>query len=150
MTESERDLGHRWFDEVWNKGRREAIGEMYAADGVLHDGEVTTQGRGAFYDFFDRITGTFSDLHLQTDDDIAEGDKLCVRWSCSGRHTGNGLGVPPTGKQVHVTGMAILRIRGGQIVEAWQNWDMLGLIEQIQGGQRSPTYIAEPAATVVG
>lgn len=148
MTEAERELGRRWYEEVWNLGRREAIAEMYAADGVLHDGEVTTQGPAAFYDFFNRIMATFSNLHLQIEDSIGEGDKLCTRWSCTAKHTGHGLGVEPTNKEVHVTGISILRVAGGQIVEAWQNWDMLGLMEQIQGGQRSPTYIAEPAAVV--
>ncbi len=150
MTQAERDLGRRWFEQVWNEGRREAIAEMYAADGVLHDGEVTTQGPGAFYDFFDRMMATFSDLHLQIEDTLEQDNKLCVRWSCTAKHTGQGLGVEPTRKQLHVTGISILRIAGGQIVEAWQNWDMLGLIEQIQGGRRSPTYIAEPSAAVAG
>lgn len=150
MTESERELGHRWFEEVWNKRRREAIAEMFAADGVLHDGEVTTRGPVAFYDFFDRMMATFSDLHLQMEDSFGDGNKLCVRWSCTAKHTGHGLGVEPTHKQLHVTGISILRIAGGQIVEAWQNWDMLGLIQQIQGGRRSPTYIAEPSAAVAG
>jgi predicted ester cyclase len=40
----------------------------------------------------------------------------------------------PTGKQLHVTGMSLFRFADGRIAEAWQNWDMLGLLHQIQAG----------------
>ena len=73
---------------------------------------------------------------------IAEGDRVCVRWSSTGKHTGDGLGVPATGKTIEVTGISILRVAGGKIVEAWQNWDMLGMMEHIRDSGKSATYIA--------
>jgi predicted ester cyclase len=57
-------------------------------------------------------------------------------------HTGAGFGIPPTGKSLAVTGMSIVRVHGGRLVEGWQNWDMLGLMQQIQGAPMAPTYIA--------
>jgi predicted ester cyclase len=141
MTESERELGMRWFEQVWNQGRRETIAEMMSPDAVLRDGESTTVGRDAFYSFFDRMRATFSEMHASVEDTIAEGDKLCVRWECSCRHTGDGLGVAPTGKTVHTTGISIMRLAGMMFVEAWQNWDMLGMMEQIRGDGKSGTYI---------
>jgi predicted ester cyclase len=80
-------------------------------------------------------------MHLRVEDTIAEGDKLCVRWECTCRHTGDGLGVAPTGKTVHTTGISIMRLAGTMFVEAWQNWDMLGLMEQIRDDGKSGTYI---------
>lgn len=145
MTQSERDLGRRWFEQVWNQGRREAIPELFASDGVLHDGSVVTTGPEAFYDFFDRMRGAFSEIHIEIEDTLVEGDRVCVRWRCTAQHTGAGLGMSATNKKLQVTGISILRVANGQIAEAWQNWDMLGLIEQIQGLPQSPTYIAEPA-----
>jgi steroid delta-isomerase-like uncharacterized protein len=141
MTESERDLGRRWFDEVWNRQRREAIAEILAPDGVIHDGGVDTVGADGFYPFFDRLNATFSDLHVNVEDSIAEGDRVCVRWSCTAKHTGDGLGLAPTGKTIHITGISILRVEGGKLIEGWQNWDMLGMLEQIQGIGKSATYI---------
>jgi predicted ester cyclase len=141
MTESQRDLGKRWFEQVWNQGRREAIAEMMAPDCLVHDGEKTSVGHGAFYSFFDRMIATFSDMHATVHDTVAEGDKLCVRWECTCRHAGDGLGIPPTGKAVHVTGISILRVTGTKFVECWQNWDMLGMMEQIKGIDKSGTYI---------
>ena len=141
MTDSDRDLGRRWFEEVWNKNRREAIGEMMAPRVVLHDGDAVTQGPDAFYQFFDRMSATFSEMHVKVEETIAESDKLCVRWSSTAKHTGGGLGIAPTGLAINVTGISILRVADGRFVEAWQNWDMLGMMEQIQSRGRTAIYI---------
>ena len=137
MTETDRNLGTRWFEQVWNLKRRDAIAEMMAPDAVLHDGGTDSTGPEGFYPFFDRISSTFSDLQVEVLDSIAEGDKACVRWSCRAIHTGHGLGFDPTGVPIHITGISIFRVRDGKIVEAWQNWDMLGMIEQIRGANKS-------------
>jgi predicted ester cyclase len=141
MTELERDLGRRWFDLVWNQGRREAIADLLASDGVIHDGDTDTVGPDGLYPFFDRIHGTLSELQVKVHDSFAEGDKICVRWSCSGKHTGGGLGIAPTGVTIHITGITIVRVAGGKLAEGWQNWDMLGMMQQIQNIQPPGTYI---------
>jgi len=142
MTEQDRTFGARWFEEVWNKGRREAIAEMLPPDGVLHEGRTDSVGPEGFYAFYDRLKAAFSDFHVTVHNTIAEGDLSCVRWSCSCKHTGDGLGMPATHKTVHVTGMSMIRIANGRMAECWQNWDMLGLMEQIQGSNRSATYVS--------
>jgi steroid delta-isomerase-like uncharacterized protein len=144
MNVSEQNLAKRWFEEVWNKGRREAIAEMLAPDAVIHDGDFDTVGAEGFHSFFDRMRATFSGLHVTIEDAFGQGDQVCVRWSCTGKHTGMGLGVPPTDKALRVTGITIIRVAGGRLVEGWQNWDMLGMLEQIKGGGKSATYIAAP------
>ncbi len=142
MAETARDLGRRWFDEVWNHGRREAIAEMMTPACIIHDGETDSAGPDGFYPFFDRMNGSFSQIQVTVEDTIAEGDAACIRWSCSAKHTGEGLGIPPTGKTVHFTGITILRAASGKVVEAWQNWDMLGMMEQIQAPtKKAATYI---------
>jgi steroid delta-isomerase-like uncharacterized protein len=141
MTNEERNLGQRWFDEVWNKKRREAIAEMIAPDAVVHDGNETS-GPEAFYQFFDRLSSTFPDIHVDVDDPIVEGNRLCVRWVSTGTHTGDGLGFPATGRHIKVTGISILRVKDGKFVESWQNWDMQGMMEQLKGDGHSPLYIA--------
>ena len=141
MTEFERGLGKRWFEQVWNEGRREAIAEMLAPNAVVHEGGADTTGPAGFYPFFDRIRATLSAMHVSIEDSIADGDKICVRWSCTGKHTGEGLGIPATGAAIHVTGITIVRVADGMMVEGWQNWDMLGMMEQIKGMKASGTYI---------
>lgn len=99
-------------------------------------------GPEGFYPFFDRLHAAFSDFQIVIHDTIAEGDRICLRWTCTCKHTGDGLGMPATQKTVHVTGMCIIRIANGRMVEGWQNWDMLGMMEQIQGSGRSATYVS--------
>jgi len=144
MTESERDLGRRWFELVWNQGRRDAIAEMLSPDALIHDGSTDSQGVDGFYLFFDRMTSTFSNIHVTIDDSISERDRVCVRWQFTAVHSGNGMGIESTGKNVRVTGISILRVADGKLVEGWQNWDMLGLLQQIEGKPNAAsTYIAD-------
>ena len=142
MTGQNRAIAIRWFDEVWNKGRRDAIAEMLAPDAVLHEGNSDSVGPEGFYPFFDRLNAAFSDFQVTVDDTIAEDDRICVRWSCRCKHTGYALGAPPTNKTVHMTGITIMRIVSGRMVEGWQNWDMQGMFEQINGIKRAPTYVS--------
>ncbi len=142
MTEVDRGFGARWFEEVWNKGRRAAIAEMLAPDGVVHEGKTDAVGPEGFYPFFDRLNAAFSEFRATVHDTIIEGDRACLRWSCRCKHTGDGLGMPATGKTVHATGISIIRVANGQMVECWQNWDMLGILEQIRESERSATYLS--------
>ncbi|MEO8096936.1 MAG: ester cyclase [Acidobacteriota bacterium] len=143
MTESERNLGHRWFEQVWNQGRREAIAEMLAPGGVIHEGPQDAVGPEGFYPFFDRMVATFSEVHVTVEDTLAQDDRLCIRWTFQATHTGDGLGLPASGKRVHITGITLVRIKDGKMVEAWQNWDMLGLMHQVEGARKSATYISQ-------
>jgi predicted ester cyclase len=144
MTEQDRDLGRRWFEEVWNQGRREAIAEMLLPESVVHEGGIDTAGTGGFYPYYDRLSATFSDVHFDIEDTLADGDRICVRWTFTGKHTAHGLGIAPSGVNIHVTGITIMRVAGGKLIEGWQNWDMLGLMEQIQGTHKAATYIGTP------
>ncbi|HYP09050.1 MAG TPA: ester cyclase [Bryobacteraceae bacterium] len=54
-----------------------------------------------------------------------------ARLVLQGTHTGDGLGIPPTGRKVRVTGLVMARMANGQMVEAWNNWDQLGLLRQV-------------------
>jgi predicted ester cyclase len=141
MAHSAGELGRIWFEEVWNQGRREAIAEMLAPNILLHDGGVDTEGTEPFHVFFDRMQDTFSDIHVDVDFVLGEGDIATVRWNCKAKHTGLGFGIPPTGVEIHVTGISIIQVEDGLMTEAWQNWDMLGMMEQIKGHGASPTYV---------
>jgi predicted ester cyclase len=90
----------------------------------------------------------FSNIKVTVHDTIAEDDKVCVRWSCTMDHTGDGFGVPPTNRQLQATGMSIITFANGRFHEAWQNWDMLSLMHQMNGEALAPTYVAHAPATV--
>ena len=145
MSEANKELAKRFFEEVWNKSRRSAIAELLAPNGVIYDGGEAIHGPEGFYPFFDRMQATFSDIHITFNDAISEGDQVCLRWTADMRHTGGGFGIPPTGKTLHTTGISVIRVSGGKLIEGWQNWDMLGLIHQMRGERLGPTYIAAQA-----
>lgn len=143
MRENPVEIISTWFEEVWNKGRREAVEELLAPGAVLHDGGAITQGTEGFYAFFDRMHAAFSDIHVTVRDGFSNGNKGCVRWTCRMTHTGPGMGVPATGKILEVTGISIVRVADGKLIEGWQNWDMLQLMDQIRGLEAvRHTYIA--------
>ena len=65
------------------------------------------------------------------EDLIAEGDKVAVRQTWRGTHTGNFQGIPPTGKPVTFTSLEVYRVTGGKLAEEWVELDMLGLLQQL-------------------
>jgi steroid delta-isomerase-like uncharacterized protein len=142
MSEANKALAKRWFEEVWNKHRREAIAEMLASDATVYDGDQISKGPEGFHAFFDRMSATFSDMHITPTEVIAEGDMVCVRWRCKMHHIGDGLGMPATNKRLSITGITIMRIANGKIADGWQNWDMLGLLQQINEEPLAATYVA--------
>jgi predicted ester cyclase len=73
----------------------------------------------------------FPDGGVVIEDIIAEGDKVAVRFSFHGAHQGEFMGIPPTGKQVIVSGMDINRIVEGKLIERWAVFDMLSLLQQL-------------------
>ena len=77
------------------------------------------------------LFNAFPDIHFTIDDMIAEGDKVVVRFTVRGTHQGDYLGVPPTGKQFAVNGIAIHRIVDGREVEVWDCVDILGMLQQL-------------------
>jgi steroid delta-isomerase-like uncharacterized protein len=126
-------LIHRWFDEVWNHGREDTIDELFAPDGIAHGlGEAGSGARGpeAFKIFLRNMRSALPDAHVRIEDTIVEGDKAVVRVVLKGTHRGPGLGLPPSGKPVSISGMVMVRVAGGQIAEGWNNWDQLGLLQQ--------------------
>ena len=145
MSEANKELAKRWFEEAWNKKRRDAIDEMMLPSAVLYEGVEQSIGPEGFKPYFDRMTASFSDMLITIQDLIAEGDIVCVRWSCRMRHTGDGLGIPATNKQLDTTGITMVRIKDGKFLTGWQNWDMLGLMQQIKTEPRAATYIAAGA-----
>ena len=135
MSEENRALIHRWFEEVWNKGREEAIDEMFAEGAVAHGlvGEDGQELRGPsdFKPFFRRFRDAFPDIQVVIEDCVTEGDRAAARCRVIASHTGGGLGVAATNKPVEFTGMTIVRVQNGQIIEAWNNFDFLSLNQQI-------------------
>jgi steroid delta-isomerase-like uncharacterized protein len=131
------EIMQRWFREVWNEGRIQTVYELFSPDGIAtgHYGDKSQiRGPKEFVPFVEQIRGAFPDIRTDIEDAFATEDKVVVRWSASMTHTGQGFG-QPTAKPVRVTGISIARIVDGQLVEGWDNWDRLAMLQQIDALQ---------------
>lgn len=134
MTPSENiSLLKRWYREVWAEGKNKTVYELLASDAVLtgqRGPQTTIHGPAEFCAFADEIRRAFPDTELVVEDAFAVDDKVAVRWSATMTHSGEGMG-KPTGRPVRITGITIARFVDGKIVEGWDSWDQLGMLEQI-------------------
>jgi predicted ester cyclase len=127
---------HRWFEEVWNQGRESAIDEMSYHDVHGHglkapDGNEV-QSMEAFKAYYRQMRGALSDIHVTVEDVVTEGDLTVARCTVRAKHTGEGLGKPPKGNSIEFTGMTMARIKEGKIAEAWNNFDFLTMVQQME------------------
>jgi steroid delta-isomerase-like uncharacterized protein len=131
MSAENKVLVRRWFEEVWNKGRAAAIDEMLASSGLVHGLGPHPQSNAEFKKFYAAYRNAFPDVTIHIDAMVAEGDVVAARWSGKGTHRGDGLGFAATGKSVHFSGMIFVRIEGGKLVEGWNVFDQLGMLQQV-------------------
>ena len=140
MSEENKALTRRsWL--IVSEGSLETLGdalqEVYADDIVMHEPDEDVRGIEGLKQFVSMIRSALPDLRITLEDDIAEGNKVVSRWRAQGTHQGELMGIAPTGNHVAITGITIHRIEDGKIVEEWENWDALGLMQQI-GAVASP------------
>jgi steroid delta-isomerase-like uncharacterized protein len=123
----------RWIEEVWSGGNLAVLDELIGPEYVLHGAADPTTPPGpegakritaAFRDAFPDLQGVIEDL-------IAEGDRVVCRWTARATHRGSFAGVAATNRRVTFTGIEIVRVVNGQIVEGWDEVDLLGLLEQL-------------------
>ena len=135
MSEENKQLVRRWFEEVWNNGRADAIEEMFAENGIAHglgdDPSNPIRGPRDFRPFHTIFREAFPNMNIIVEDMIAEGDKVAARCSVRAKHEGEFLGRAATQSPVDFSGMTIVRIAGGKIVEAWNNFDFMVLHKQV-------------------
>jgi steroid delta-isomerase-like uncharacterized protein len=134
VSDRNKALARRWFEEVWNQESDAAIDELFPHDGVAHglgDTDADVRGPAEFRSFAANIRGSLSGLRVAIEDIFGEGERVAIRIRLQGVHSGAGLGVAPTGRRVVIQGIVIMRMENGRIVEAWNSYDQLGLLNQI-------------------
>ena len=135
MSEENKALIRRWFEEVWNKGNEAAIDEMFAQHGIAHglaeEPEKAMRGPQDYKPFYRKFRSAFPEIEVVVEDAVAEGDKVAARCTVRGKHQSDSLGFAATGKSTDFTGITIVRIERGQIVEAWNNFDFMRMFKQL-------------------
>jgi len=133
MSEGNKNVVRRLFEELWNKGNLPVADELFSPNYAHHDPSTPDVGRGPESEK-KRATlyrTAFPDLRLTIEDIIAEGETVTARWSCRGTHKGDLGGIAPTGKQFTISGVTIARLSNGKMAEGYVNWDALGLMQQL-------------------
>jgi len=131
MSEQNKMQARRLFEEVWSQGNVVVLEELVTNDYVGHSPPHEIHGPEGAKQFISVFRNAFPDIHFTVEDQIAEGDKAVIRWTARGTHKGEFQGIPPTGKQVVVTGIGIFRVANGKLVEGWTNADLLGILQQL-------------------
>jgi steroid delta-isomerase-like uncharacterized protein len=132
-AEENKAISRRAGEEIFNGGNLDLADELYAPDYVLHDPSLPEDLHGpeGLKRYAAMSRGAFPDARVSVEDQIAEGDKVVDRWTATGTHTGDLMGVPPTGRRIEVSGITIGRFAGGKIVEDWYQGDDLGMMRQL-------------------
>ncbi len=130
-TADNKVLVRRFYEEAFNQRNLALVDELCTTHHVFHNPPITLHSKEEFKQFLSLYITAFPDARFTVEDEIAEGDKVASRYTFRGTHQGNLMGIPPTGKQVTVTGIIINRIVGGKSEEGWLNFDALGLLQQL-------------------
>jgi steroid delta-isomerase-like uncharacterized protein len=138
----------RLADEVLSKKNLAVIGELIADDFTEHVGGAPKRiGVEGFKAARIRRNAAFPDWKVTVNDIIAEGDKVVARATGEGTHLGEYVGIPPTGRAVKVSWIAIYRVANGKLAEHWQHIDELGLRQQLGAKLALPEAQGTAAAT---
>jgi steroid delta-isomerase-like uncharacterized protein len=143
----------RLLEEVFNTGNLTLADELIAPDAINHDPSTprelrTLQGPELFKRTVSMYREAFPDVKMTVDDAIREGDRVVLRWHADGTHRGELAGLAATSARVTVTGISIDQWKDGKIVEAWVEWDNLGLARKI-GAAPPEGSIPEKIGTAV-
>jgi steroid delta-isomerase-like uncharacterized protein len=132
-AEENKAVSRRVAEEVFNGGNVDLADELYAPDYVLHDPSLPEDLHGpeGIKRYAAMTLGAFPDIRVAVEDQVAEGDKVVSRWTATGTHTGDLMGIPPTGRRVEISGVTINRFSGGKIAEDWYQSDDLGMMQQL-------------------
>lgn len=133
--EDNKAVYQRFLEEVFNQGRLELVDELLAPDYVFHDAPPgMPAGPEAIRQVVTMFRTAFPDLHIDIEAMVAEGDTVVVRATTRGTHQGPLLGVAPTGRRVAMSGLTMVTVRDGRVVESWVKNDVAGLMRQLTDG----------------
>ncbi len=125
--------GRRFFEEMLGTGNFTLAEELMSDDVVMYHPSSPTplKGREAVTGMLSTFRAGFPDLKMVVEDVFGEDDKVAIRWRVTGTQTGELFGIPASGKSMNVSGISILRLVNGKIIDDWVAEDSLGLMKQI-------------------
>ncbi len=126
-----KELVRRYFDAWVNRGDPAVADELVATNLVLRNPPAVLNSLEEYKTRMAAFHAAFPDGHYTIEDQVAEGDRVVVRWTLRGTQSGEFQGRPATGKTFTVTGISIFQIARGKIQEITVNMDRFGMMEQL-------------------
>jgi predicted ester cyclase len=132
MSEENKALVRRYYEEIM--GDMSGIEEIVTADFVDHHHPPgLPHGPEGVRQFYGDILGSvFSDMQIEHDFMLAEGDKVACYYALRAKHTGDFAGIPAKGNEILCPAITTFRIEGGKVAEVWEIYDSGDLLQQMQ------------------
>lgn len=122
----------RMTEEFHNKGNIESAGQFFGGAYVHHDpASPHVTDLGGLKEALRTFRAGCPDLHITTDELLADGDKVTKRWTWHATHTADLGGLPPTGRRITMSGLELFRLADGKSVESWVAYDNLSMLQQL-------------------
>ena len=132
MSEENKAMVRRLCEETINKGNFALLDEVVSTDFLYREPTVgEKRGRAGFRELVTIYRTAFPDLKMTIEEQLAEGDKVVTRWTATGTHRGELMGIAPSGKPIRVQGIVVTRIANGKIVEDTEIYDAFGMFRQL-------------------
>jgi steroid delta-isomerase-like uncharacterized protein len=125
-----RALVRRHLEEAVNLGRPEVWDDIMAEDFLLHH-PLVEPGRASYVAAMEVLRAGFPDINVEVLDLVAEDDRVVARYIERGTHTGDFVGLPPTGRSYEKHGFALYRVTNGRLAECWMQEDDQGYQQQL-------------------
>ena len=129
------------INEVFNEGNLDAVDNYIHDDFVEHEagppGMPTDKEAPRAWTAMMRAA--FPDMHMAIEDLVVEGDKVAIRTTVTGTHTGEFMGIPPTDKKFEISAIDIVRMQDGKLIEHWGVSDAMAMMQQLGVMSEDPT-----------
>jgi steroid delta-isomerase-like uncharacterized protein len=125
------------FERIWveglNRGDTSVAERVFTSDCVVHiNGSPDPNlSRDGFKQMVSGLLAAFPDLHFTIEDQIIAGDKVATRWTAEGTNSGASGPTPATGRRVRIGGLILDRVTEGKVAERWEQWDQMGMMQQL-------------------
>jgi steroid delta-isomerase-like uncharacterized protein len=130
-VEQNKVLVRRFIDEVFVKGNPEAVDKLVTHDFTPHSWGNMPRGVEPLKEAIRHVHAGLADVSFKIEDIIAEEDRVAVRVTAHGRHTGDFMGIAASGREYTISETHIFHVRDGKVAEHWRDADMLGLMRQL-------------------
>jgi steroid delta-isomerase-like uncharacterized protein len=128
-----KEIALQWM-ALWQGADLASFDRLHARRFIDRSAAGRKGTRGAFRKSIEDLYRAFPDFLARTEDVLInrEEGRVAIRWTAKGTHRGPFFGFAPTGRVIRFSGIEILSVRNGRIVERWGEWDGLWLVQQLR------------------